>query len=60
MNRLDALRSRMGTVAELLALFACRGKVYLFPLVVVLLLGSVLLLLTEAFPVFAPFVYAVF
>ena len=60
MRRLDGLRSRLWTTAELLSGFARRGKLFLLPLMVVLLLGSVLLLLTEAFPVFAPFVYAVF
>ena len=57
---LDGLRLRLSTAAELLGLFARRGRFFLLPLVAVLLLGSVVLVLTELFPAFAPFVYAVF
>ena len=60
LTRLDALRLHLSTMGQLLGLFARRGRYFLLPLVGVLLLGSVLLVLTELFPAFAPFVYAVF
>ena len=60
MNRLVGLRLRLSTAVELLRLFARRGRFFMLPLVIVLLLGSVLLVLTELVPAFAPFVYAVF
>ena len=59
-KRRDALRLHLSTMGQLVALFARRGRYFLLPLVLVLLLGSVLLVLTELFPAFAPFVYAVF
>jgi|GEM_PF-6383362 len=60
MTPLDSLRLRMSTAWQLVALFARKGRFFLLPLVAVLLMGSVLLVLTELFPAFAPFIYAVF
>lgn len=53
------LRIHIGTVVELLASSVRRGRFFLVPLLVVLLLASALLVLTELFPAFAPFVYAI-
>lgn len=50
---------RVSTAIELVRLFVRRGRYALVPLVLILLLGSILLVLSELFPAFAPFVYTV-
>ena len=50
---------RVSTAIELVRLFVHRGRYALVPLVLILLLGSILLVLSELFPAFAPFVYTV-
>ena len=60
MTFFQGVRLRLSTAWQLVVLFARRGRFFLLPLVVVLLGGSVLLVLSELFPAFAPFIYAVF
>ncbi len=57
---LRALRSRVHTVAQLLGYFSKSQRYFLIPLLLVLLLGSVLLALTEGIGFIAPFVYTLF
>lgn len=54
------LGSRLRTVGELLAHAARRQKLFLIPLLLVLLAGAVLLLLSGGLSYVAPFVYTLF
>lgn len=54
------MKPPLQTLSELLRHFAARHRALLIPLVVVLLLASVLLLITSAFGLISPFVYALF
>ena len=40
--------------------FVHRGRFFLIPLVLVLLVGSVFLIVVDMIPMFSPFVYALF
>jgi hypothetical protein len=60
MTLLERVRLRMSTAGQLLQLFWRSGRFFLVPLVVILLVGSALLVLSELFGALAPFVYAVF
>ncbi|MBK9035764.1 MAG: hypothetical protein IPL61_31695 [Myxococcales bacterium] len=57
---LRRLGSRLATVARILAHFAGRGRWFLLPVVIVLLLAGVLLLVTSGLSYVAPFVYSIF
>jgi hypothetical protein len=58
---MEALRkSRIETLLALLGHFAQSNKVFMLPLVLLLLLCGVLLLLTTGLSYMAPFVYALF
>ena len=50
----------LSTCWELLTLFTTRGRYFLIPLLLILLLTAVLLVLSEMVPVLAPFVYTIF
>ena len=50
---------RLSTACQLVLLFARRRRLFLLPLVLVLLGGSIVLVLSELFPAIAPFVYTV-
>ena len=52
--------SRLATLSGLLAHFARREKLFLAPILVILLLATVLLLATGGLSYVAPFVYAIF
>jgi hypothetical protein len=54
------LGSRARTVSALFAHFFNRGKFFLLPLMVILLLASVLLIATGGLSFVAPFLYAIF
>ena len=54
------LAHRLRTLSELLGHFVRRGKWFLIPLVVMLLLAGVLLFVTGGLSYVAPFVYAIF
>jgi len=55
-----ALRAKVRTLHELLRHFAHRERLFLLPLLLVLLLGGALLLLTSGLGYVAPFVYSLF
>jgi len=52
--------SRVHTVFALLRHFSHRQRYFLWPLLIVLLLSSILLILTGGLSYVAPFVYALF
>lgn len=54
------LRTRFGTITELLGAFTRRGHWYLMPLVVVLLTVGSLLVIAATSPLIAPFIYTLF
>jgi hypothetical protein len=54
------LLSRGRTVIELFAHFAAKEKLFLFPLLLILLMAAGLLLATGGLSYVAPFVYALF
>jgi len=56
---LNSLGEALRTIGEVLRLFGRRGRWWLFPMVVVLLLFGILLLLASATPL-GPFIYALF
>ena len=55
-----SLLGRAKTIGALLTHFARRGKWFLLPLVVVLLVGGVVLALTGGLAYVTPFLYALF
>jgi len=55
-----SLLGRARTIGAVFAHFATRGKWFLLPLVVVLVLGGVVLALTGGLAYVAPFIYALF
>ncbi len=55
-----SLVGRLRTVGALLAHFARRGRWFLLPMVLVLLLGGVVLALTGGLAYVTPFLYALF
>lgn len=55
-----SLLGRLRTVGGLLAHFFSRGRWFLVPLLLVLLLGGVLLVLTGGLAYVTPFLYALF
>jgi hypothetical protein len=55
-----AIRAKTRTLSELLRHFAKRERLFLMPLLLVLLVGGVLLLLTSGLGYVAPFVYSIF
>ena len=54
------LRARAGTVLALLVYFTRRERIFLAPLLAVLLIAAVLLVVTGGLSYVAPFVYAIF
>ena len=54
------LAARRKTVGSLIMYFLQRERLFLAPLLIVLLLASILLLLTGGLSYVAPFVYALF
>ncbi len=54
------LVNRLRTIASLILYFCARGKWFLIPLVLVLLLAGLLLLVTGGLSYVAPFWYAIF
>ena len=54
------LANRLRTIGRLLRHFVSRGRWFLLPLLVVLLLAGVLLLVTGGLSYVAPFVYSIF
>lgn len=56
---ISSLGEGVRTIGELLRLFGRRGRWWLFPMVLVLLLFGVLLLLASATPL-GPFIYTLF
>lgn len=54
------LRDRLITIGQLLRYFGKSQRYFLIPLLIVLLLGSLLLVLTEGIGFIAPFVYTLF
>ena len=59
-GRLRRLASRAVTVGRIVLHFTGRGRWFLLPLVIVLLLSGVLLALTSGLSYVAPFVYTIF
>ena len=55
-----SLAGRARTIGALLAHFAVRGKWFLLPLVLVLLVGGVLLAMTGGLAYVVPFLYTLF
>jgi hypothetical protein len=56
---LSSLRDVFRTIVELLQLYTRSGRLWLLPMVVVLLLFSILLILASATPL-GPFIYTLF
>jgi Family of unknown function (DUF5989) len=54
-----SLREGLGTIVELIRLFGSRGRWWLLPIVVVLIVLGLLLLLASATPL-GPFIYTLF
>lgn len=54
------LIARLNTVGSLIAHFSRRERLFLAPLLIVLLIASILLLLTGGLSYVAPFVYTLF
>lgn len=54
------LLARLKTVGSLIAHFSRRERLFLAPLLIVLLIASILLLLTGGLSYVAPFVYTLF
>ena len=50
----------LSTAVELVRMLAARGRFFLIPLVMLLLLTGIILLLAEVIPVISPFVYTLF
>jgi hypothetical protein len=59
-GRSGRLWRRVKTVGRLLRHFAARGKWFLLPLVIVLVLSGALLAVTTGLSYVAPFVYSIF
>jgi hypothetical protein len=57
---LKRLADRSVSIGQLLRHFAARQKLFLVPLLLVLVLASLLLLVTSGLSYVAPFVYALF
>ena len=51
---------RLRTIGSLIAHFAGRGRFFLIPLLLILLLAGVLLIVTGGLAYVAPFVYSMF
>jgi len=60
LNTILKFGHRLHTTLQLLGYFASRQRFFLFPLMVVLLLGGLLLILTGGLSYVAPFVYTLF
>ena len=59
-QRFQRLRIFLSTCKEIVMVFAHRGRFFLIPLVLVLLVGSIFLIVVDMIPMFSPFVYALF
>lgn len=59
-SRVDALRSRAGTLRTLVQYFLQRGRRTMLPLLIVLLVSGILLIMTGGLSYVAPFVYTLF
>ncbi len=60
MRPLRRLGSRLITIGHLFRHFVQRGRWFLLPLLLVLLIAGVLLLITSGLSYVAPFVYSIF
>ena len=59
-SRFQRMRIFLSTCTEIVMVFAHRGRFFLIPLVIVLLMGSIFLIAVDMIPMFSPFVYALF
>lgn len=58
-SRVERMRVRLGTVGELIALFARGGRWWMIPLVLMLVLAGSVLVFLQSMQYLAPFIYAV-
>jgi|GEM_PF-5321063 len=59
-NSMQKFRIFLSTSRQICINFAYRGRFFLWPLAVVLLLGTIFLVVVNIIPMSAPFVYALF
>lgn len=59
-GRMESALLRLGTAGELLALIFRGGRIWMLPMVLVLILVGLALVFTQSIQYIAPFVYMVF